>query len=300
MSLWSRAFKWAGLVLLPFFAFGGAASAEPALWVVRDGDSTVYLFGTMHAVSADFEWADPRVVRAFEQSDELWLEVDISNDFDFTVAILTYGVNYGASFVEELTDEEIELVDEAAERSDIPPVILRHLRPWAVSMLIDVNLIFGRGGETNAYPDNDLEIAASSVDKPVHYLETIGDQLRAFSEMDWDAELHMMRVRLHFVRDEEGSRLVAEKMANAWQGGDVEGIEAVIGDDFEPGSLNDRLFRQRNERWMAKIRDVLTGAGTSFIAVGAGHLVGPHNVLALLEAEGYHPERIHSEGADPR
>ena len=34
-------------------AFGGAASAAPAMWVVKDADSEIYLFGTMHILRRD-------------------------------------------------------------------------------------------------------------------------------------------------------------------------------------------------------------------------------------------------------
>ena len=47
---------------------------EPAMFVVRDSDTTVYLFGTFHALDGDANWFGPCVRNAFEESNELVLE----------------------------------------------------------------------------------------------------------------------------------------------------------------------------------------------------------------------------------
>src|SRR4051812_34676886 len=49
--------------------------ADPALWVVRDGDTTIYLFGTVHLLRPGMGWFDDRVKTAFDASGELVLEL---------------------------------------------------------------------------------------------------------------------------------------------------------------------------------------------------------------------------------
>src|SRR5688500_16306209 len=51
----------------------------PALWQVADEDTTIYLFGTVHALPRDKNWFDGRIERAFNASDELVTEVDVAN-----------------------------------------------------------------------------------------------------------------------------------------------------------------------------------------------------------------------------
>src|SRR3954471_19957559 len=51
-----------------------ATNADPAIFVVHDSDTTVYLFGTFHALDAKTEWFNDQVKDAFEQSGELVLE----------------------------------------------------------------------------------------------------------------------------------------------------------------------------------------------------------------------------------
>ncbi len=53
--------------------FASPAHAEPAMWVVKDADSIVYLLGTVHMMKPGFNWHSDKIDAAFESSDELWL-----------------------------------------------------------------------------------------------------------------------------------------------------------------------------------------------------------------------------------
>ncbi|HEX6742087.1 MAG TPA: TraB/GumN family protein, partial [Sphingomicrobium sp.] len=54
-----------------------SAAASPAMFVVRDSDTTVYIFGTFHALDGRAEWFKDRVRTAFDDSGELVLETVI-------------------------------------------------------------------------------------------------------------------------------------------------------------------------------------------------------------------------------
>src|SRR3546814_6472087 len=51
------------------------ASADPALWVVKDEDTTIYLFGTVHVLKPGTLWFDDEVRQAFDTSEKLVLEI---------------------------------------------------------------------------------------------------------------------------------------------------------------------------------------------------------------------------------
>ncbi|MEL6210543.1 MAG: TraB/GumN family protein, partial [Pseudomonadota bacterium] len=48
-------------------------AAGPALWKVEDVDTTVYLFGTFHALKPGIEWFNGPVRPAYESADEVAL-----------------------------------------------------------------------------------------------------------------------------------------------------------------------------------------------------------------------------------
>ena len=54
-------------------------ASGPALWQLTDEDTTIYLFGTVHVLPADVDWYDARIAKAFDASDELITEIDMSN-----------------------------------------------------------------------------------------------------------------------------------------------------------------------------------------------------------------------------
>jgi uncharacterized protein YbaP (TraB family) len=57
-------------------------------------------------------------------------------------------------------------------------------------------------------------------------------------------------------------------------------------------ALYDALLTNRNANWVVQVEEMLKGKGVIFIAVGAGHLVGPESVIAMLEAKGIKAERV--------
>jgi uncharacterized protein YbaP (TraB family) len=50
------------------------------------------------------------------------------------------------------------------------------------------------------------------------------------------------------------------------------------------------LVVDRNHRWAETIAERLQGSGEAVVIVGAGHLVGPDGVPALLRARGFKVE----------
>ncbi|WP_222873851.1 TraB/GumN family protein [Hankyongella ginsenosidimutans] len=56
--------------------------------------------------------------------------------------------------------------------------------------------------------------------------------------------------------------------------------------------INEELLIARNRNWLPKLRQRLLEPGTTFVAVGAGHLVGPDGLVAMLQAEGVKVEQI--------
>jgi uncharacterized protein YbaP (TraB family) len=60
----------------------------------------------------------------------------------------------------------------------------------------------------------------------------------------------------------------------------------------EEPDLYAALLTNRNASWVSQIEGILAGKGVSFMAVGAGHLIGPDSVIAMLEARGVTAERV--------
>src|SRR6476469_2482971 len=66
----------------PAIAPAEPAADQPAMFVVRDADTTVYIFGTFHALDGRSQWFGKQVRDAFEQSNELVLETLVPEQRD--------------------------------------------------------------------------------------------------------------------------------------------------------------------------------------------------------------------------
>ena len=93
-SPWRRTRLWLlGAVAAPIL-LAVAAQAEPAMWVIRDKDSTIYLIGTVHLLRHETEWNATKVTKAVTESSELWLEVANIDDQASALPLITqYGMD---------------------------------------------------------------------------------------------------------------------------------------------------------------------------------------------------------------
>ena len=65
---------WLGLA--PAAAEAPQSAPRPALWLLADTDTKIYLFGTIHILPHGFQWRGPAINRAIEEADELVMELD--------------------------------------------------------------------------------------------------------------------------------------------------------------------------------------------------------------------------------
>src|SRR5690349_24024555 len=58
----------------------GSTAPRPAIWLIEDEDTKIYLFGTVHVFPASLEWRSQRLDQVIAEADELVMETpDASN-----------------------------------------------------------------------------------------------------------------------------------------------------------------------------------------------------------------------------
>ena len=96
-----------------------AASVEgdgPALWVIRDEDSTLYLFGSVHVLRPTTAWETPRIKAAFDASSDVWMEISNPDDQAAIVPLIQqHGLSPQTPLSSLLTAEEFTDLDAAAQ-----------------------------------------------------------------------------------------------------------------------------------------------------------------------------------------
>jgi uncharacterized protein YbaP (TraB family) len=265
--------------------------ANPALWVVRDADTTIYLFGTIHLLDAR-PWFNDEVKTAFDASGELVMEAIIPEDpMSLMPMIMRYAVDQtGRPLSSRLTASENEALARAITPIGIPAAAIDRFEPWFASMMISVTAAQRAGLDAANGPETVLTRAAAARRMPVAELEGLEWQVRLFDNMPEPLQLATLRASLIQVSADAG---VLAALLNSWSTGDVEALARVMdAQDRGPPVLRLIMLTNRNAAWARWIHDRLARPGTVFVAVGAAHLAGRDSVQAVLAAHGIRAERV--------
>jgi len=282
---------------------GSSALADPALWVVKGTDSTVYLFGSIHAVNPNQTWRTPAIDRAFRESAELWLEIPFpvtskgsaqpftpeeAQHMNQLMATLGTTVD-GPPLSSRLTPSEAA---QLAVYLPLPTARTDRMRPWMAASLVGATLVNKLGLSVTSAADYALDQDAIADGKPVYGFETFEQQLHFFADLSPEEELDYLRQTL---ADAGEGRALLEVMEREWLAGDDKALtKTAVGELHDKWPLIYRRFVvDRNKSWIPRIETMLKSSGVRFVVVGGAHLLGPDGVPALLKADGWKVVRVH-------
>ncbi|RCS30486.1 TraB/GumN family protein [Rhodanobacter denitrificans] len=261
--------------------------AKPALWVVRNADTTIYLFGTVHLLPNDASWHYPALDRALSDSRTLYIELVDDDAANMAALVLRHGMDPTHPLSTQLGEADAQRLRILANKAGVPGGMqtLDMMRPWLAALTLTVSPLLKAGLDPEHGVDKQLKAQASAVGKPVLGLETAEQQIRLLADMPRPVELDFLRSTMREAADDSAK---LTELIDAWKAGDVDAIARIGNDDMrrrEP-KLYQLLLVQRNEAWATKIATMLQQPGTVFIAVGAAHLAGPDSVQAQLRQLG--------------
>jgi uncharacterized protein YbaP (TraB family) len=251
----------------------------PALWQVSDEDTTIYLFGTVHALPRDKEWFDSRIQRAFDASGELVTEVDISDLAGSSQALQAQGMlPEGQSLRAMMKPADREEYEMALVSLGIPVETLDRYEPWFAAMTLSLLPLLRAGYDTQSGVEMALGEKAGA-DKKHGALETIDQQIELFDGMPLESQLSFLDQTVEQI---PRASITLDAMVAEWIKGDAAELARLMNSELTDPVLRDRLLIQRNADWADWIKRRLDSPGTVFIAVGAGHLAGEGSVQDQL------------------
>lgn len=270
----------------PSPAVRAAEGEGPRLWVVRDADSTLYLFGTVHVLRPDTGWWTPRLQQAFDSADELWLEfAEVDDSAAVARALQRHGMTPDRPLSSVLEPEILARVDAAARTLGMSGAMVEPMRPWAAAMLITLAGLDKAGFDAKSGVELTVARMARAAGKPIRGFETADQQVGLVAAMSEPAQVRFLESTLE---DFDRATQQLDDMVQAWADGDVDALDAVMTAEMRDKNPEayDRMIVRRNAAWARQIRSLMEGEGTVFIAVGAGHLAGDDSVQALLARQG--------------
>jgi len=234
--------------------------ATPALWEIRDADTTIYLFGTFHTLDHRTVWFGDKVREAFDASGELMLETIVPDP----AAI------------------------EAAARGRVTETSAdgtAKLKPFIAQTQVVVSQGRTSGLSVENGADSVLRRVAENVGKPVSGLERFEDQLGTLASIPASSAATQPSA--------SAVSVTVNDLLSAWKSGNTGAFSTMLA-GFEAKSpvAYRMLIADRNARWGQWIANRLDRPGTVFVAVGTGHLAGKDSVQQWLAARGIASTRV--------
>lgn len=258
----------------------------PALWVIKDADSTLYLFGSVHVLRPTTGWASPRVEAAFDSASDIWFEISNPDDQAAVLPLIQqHGLSPETPLSSRLTPEENVELEAAAQAMGASAAQLQPMKPWLAALSLSVAPLVKAGYDPKSGVELVLKARAEAAGKPIHGFETIDKQIGILAGLPEDVQMAFLRETL---KDYENAVTLLDTMVEAWAKGDVGTLDRVMVEEMKEASpaLYQALLVDRNTDWADQIQTLLEGSGTAFIAVGAGHLTGDESVQAILQQRG--------------
>ncbi|WP_312688068.1 TraB/GumN family protein [Brevundimonas nasdae] len=264
----------------------------PALWVVKDADSTLYLFGSIHVLRPTTGWASPRVTQAFDSASDIWFEISNPDDQAAIIPLIQqHGLSPQTPLSSRLTPEEVAELDEAAKAIGASAAQMDIMKPWLAALSLSVAPLVKAGYDPKSGVEMALKARAEAAGKPIHGFETLDKQIGMLANLPDDTQLAFLRETL---KNYDEATTMLDTMVSAWAQGDVATLDRVAVQEMKSDSpeLYKVLLVERNTDWANQIQTLLQGSGTAFIAVGAAHLAGEDSVQAILKSRGVTVEPV--------
>ncbi|WP_374396796.1 TraB/GumN family protein [Sphingopyxis sp.] len=265
---------------------------KPALWAVKDADTTVYLFGTVHVLKPGLSWFDGAVQKAFDKSDELVLELVLPDDqSEVAKATLPIAMDQsGKPLPQKLDPETLAAYQATLTGLGLPANAFDAFEPWFAGVTLSVLPLTKHGYDPNQGVEKQLTAKAKAGAKPVSGFETLTEQLGFFDTLP---EVEQVSFLKSVVKDIDKLGPQLDKMVLLWGKGDPDGLAVTMNESMEATpELAKTLLFDRNARWADQIKTRMDKPGTVFVAVGAGHLAGEKSVQDYLAERGLKAQRI--------
>jgi len=272
----------------------GADEPRPAIYLLSDSDTKIYLFGTVHVLPPGFKWRSRAVERVIAEADELIVETyEPPGRDDYSDAHRQMRLDKPSPILFRVPAEHRKGLKSAIQTSGIPIKYYDGMQTWAAAMTLGMSQLLGSYGADDADDapgvEDVLEQVFREAGKPIGSVENPGMVVDSLNAIPAEEQAKLLIETIT-----EGS---PEELANSgdedqlWSRGELDSMARTLFDDFPP-ALYDALLTRRNRAWTGWLSERLEKPGTILFAVGAGHLGGPDSVRKMLEERGFRLTRV--------
>jgi uncharacterized protein YbaP (TraB family) len=267
------------------------AQARPPVWIVRDADSELVLFGSVHVLPPGLDWRPAELDDALAKADDLWFELPIDPASEAKVGQLAAAhgmMTDGKTLSELLSPQGRQRLQAATADLGVSMAVLDRLEPWFAEVVL-AGAQFQKAGASADSGVEKMISGAAPASARRRSFESPEEQIAIFDAAPLSEQVASLEQSLVELND--NPKAYDELIAH-WMAGDLKALdEDALGPlrAAAPG-LYARLVTERNDRWLETLKARLDGQGRTVVVVGVGHLVGKDGLPTRLRALGYSVE----------
>ena len=265
---------------------------DPAMWLVKDADTTIYLFGTVHALDGKGDWFNDEVKTAFDASSELVMEIITPEDPAAVAPLLQkYAIDTsGRTLTSKLSPKHQKMFAAKLSEMGMPAAALDQFRPFFAAMTLTVLDMQKLGINPASGVEKVLTKAAKERKIGIGEVETMEAQMAMLNALEEKEQVRLLEKSLE---ESAEAKDTLRKLVDAWGKGDANAVAAMLNEtNTDSPALYKLLIQDRNKAWAEWIDQRLDKPGKVFMAVGAGHLAGPDSVQRYLKDKGIASSRV--------
>lgn len=276
---------------------------NPLLWKI-EGDTTSYLFGTVHLADENILTLPDVVFEAVNEVDAVYTEVKMDQDTQILTDQLSK-LSAGQTLDDLLPQDVATRLDSYLKTKGISLSFLSQYKIWVVTstiILLDeiLNLL------NNPTLDQYIWNIATSSGKYTDGIETIQEQIGIFDSFSIDEQIDMLNKTLDELENYDNiGKSLTDDMLNAYIDGDLDELQDLMlsgidkNDEFDMKFFNKSII-DRNLNMTKRIKQLITNNSDTqyFFTIGAAHYYGEYGLVALLEEEGFTITRVEFNECD--
>ncbi len=278
---------------LMMISLAAPAQADSFLWEVQGQRNKVYLLGSMHLLPSSAYPLPDAMEQAYRNSEIVVFETDIgaAGGEEAQIALLNAGMYpEGQNLMNALHTKVLAPYAEAVQDLQLPVSMINRYRPWLAALTIEMSVYAKYNFKAELGVDRHFYEKAVPAEKQIIALETIEEQSRLFTDMNEQTAQDYLALTLSSLDDIDfDPRDIYEDWADG-DDGDMEDYIEPAQDDYPLIYRN--FIRNRNQKWLPQVLELLKGEKNALVVVGAMHIPGDHGLLELLENAGYNPRQL--------
>lgn len=277
------------LLVLFYSTFSFSQQTENSLfWEISGNGLTKksYLYGTMHVRDSRVFQLSNATYHALDNADVFLMELNNDSIDPFSM-MQSLAMKNGTTIKDLVNKKDYRMIEnyfiDSLKSSLVP---FNAMQPFFVAFMVDGG---GFNAEENEALDLTLFSRAKSKNIPCFGLETIEEQINAFSSLPYDYQANYL---VEIIKNKYKGIIESDqdKLLSYYLNGELEKLLTYTMVNFNDPKIK-AIFEQnfitlRNQVMTTRMLPFLD-QGSTFIAVGAAHLGGQNGIIALLQKLGY-------------